>query len=216
MAVAVVIHRANRPDGDRDIGPIPEENIEQAPTGEGPLVVVVGDSITHSAREVLHEVLDDHTSLIAAVPAEGFAGGPYTEGALDGGDPLMLRAARRYSDLDPAVAVVALGTNDAWSAALDIDRSLEALDKLVRVLDGACLVVVLPQREVAAQPSYSTEDAAAIQERLRAVADEVIDWEAAVASQPGLVVEDGVHLTDAGKLVWSAEVADAVGRCTPS
>lgn len=210
------IYLVARPEGDRDIGPIPDRMIEQDPTGTGPLVAVIGDSIADSARGAVHLALDDHATLVGAVPAEGFAGGPYSKGALGEGDPLMVRTARRYGDLDPTVAVIALGTNDAWNDELALDRSLAGLDDIVATLDGACLVVVLPQATAETQPTYDTEKASTIRDRLEAVADEVVRWDEVTAATPGLLVDDGVHLTEAGQLAWGANVAEAVRRCEPT
>lgn len=212
-ALAVGIYLVTRPEGDRDIGAIPDQMIEQDPTGEGPLVVVIGDSIADSARGALHLALDDHATLVGAVPAEGFAGGPYTKGALGDGDPLMVRTARRYGDLDPAVAVIALGTNDAWSDELPLDRALAGIDDVVDALGDACLVVVLPQRAADATPDYDRDEAAAIRARLVEVADEVVAWDEVTGATDGLLVADGVHLTQAGQLAWGANVAEAVRRC---
>lgn len=87
-------------------------------TGDGPKVVILGDSLTVSSRDELRERLDDVSLKIGAHFGEGLAGGALSAAT---GSPLMESIATTYSADPPEVAVIALGTNDAWLAELDLE-----------------------------------------------------------------------------------------------
>lgn len=183
--------------------------IEDGHTGEGPRVAVLGDSLTVQGHEELRAALPDVALRIAAVRGEGFASGGYSQRR---GETIMRDAAADIGATAPDVAVVALGTNDAWTPDGTLPEALQALDTIVADLGDACLVVVLVDPAAPAE-DFDTAAAAEINARLEAVADEVVDW-GAVAVEPGVLSDDGIHPTVAGQERWAEVVAEGVRACT--
>lgn len=178
--------------------------------GSGPEVAMLGDSITNSAHDRLHRELRGFASAIVSMSGEGFSGGPGTE-AHGSSEPIMTVHAERFAATSPAVAVIALGTNDAWDPALIAEDPLPHLDAIFRSFDGACTVGVLVVEHPDAA-SYDPDRAAAINRRLRLRSDVVVDWRLhapAIAITP-----DGIHLTRAGQRGFTEAVVAGVQACT--
>ena len=114
--------------------------------------------------------------------------------------------------MHPEAAVFALGTNDSWNPDLDIDLALANIDKTVKAFAGSCIVAVTVRTSVPEQPAYDSTRARRINARLRADADAVVPWDR-ISARPGLLVADGIHLTDEGRRVWTEEIVDAVRTC---
>lgn len=185
-------------------------HIETAYQGSGPGVVILGDSITVSSREDLRRELDDYSVKIGALFGEGLGGGPFSAMAASG-PPAMTVAATEYGKEDPGVAVLALGTNDAWKPELTLDMARTELDRIVAGLDGACLVAVTITEE-ATIDGYDRGEARAINDLLRARADQVVDWNA-VGTTPEFTSDDEIHLDPAGRALRSSMIDDAVDTC---
>jgi lysophospholipase L1-like esterase len=186
--------------------------VDRAPVGSGPLVVVLGDSLTVQSRTHLERALADHSTMIAGLGGEGWAGGPYTSG-FDQTTPVLVRTAVEYAGRRPVAAVVAIGTNDAWKPDLDGLAALGQIDATVRSLGEACLVAVEVDPDID-DPDFDRGEADAINDRLRAVADEVVPWDRMTDEQPEILSDDGIHLSEHGRTVRSEAIADAVRRCT--
>ena len=182
--------------------------MERTYTGSGPRVAVLGDSITVGSRPALREELSSRSLKIGALLGEGLSSGPYSQVL---GEDVMLSAAEDISDDGPPVAVLALGTNDAWNPRLTLDAAQEALARYDELLSETCLVVVTVNEDAVA-PDFDRSEAAAINESLRAMADQVVDWDV-LADAPGALRDDTIHPSDAGKQAWARAVADGVERC---
>lgn len=185
--------------------------IDRDPVGTGPLVVVLGDSLTVQSRDDLVDVMDDRSLLVAAISGEGWTGGVFSRE--HEGDPPVVDAGLAYGARQPAVAVLALGTNDAWSGELPAAASVAQIDRVVGAQGDACIVAVEIDEDVPEQPDFDREIARAVNEHLRAVADEVVPWSWAANGGTGLITEDGIHLTDRGRLARSGLIDEAVDRC---
>ncbi len=176
--------------------------------GEGPRVAVLGDSLAVQSREELRAALPDHALRIAAVRGEGFISGPYST---RWGTPVMARAAEDLGGDGADVAVIALGTNDAWTPDGTVDETLAALDDIVSALGDVCLVAVLVD-DASTADGFQQDVAAAIDDRLRATADRVVDW-GAIAAEDGVLGDDGIHPTEEGERRWAEAIAAAVRSC---
>jgi lysophospholipase L1-like esterase len=177
--------------------------------GAGRKVVVLGDSLTNAAHDELHRGFDrrGHQALIVSGNGEGFAGGPWTDG-FGVPEPWLLQEAERTAALDPQVAVIALGTNDAWLPSLPLDESLAALDEVFRAYERTCTVAVLIA-EVTTASGYDEAEAVAINRALESRADVVVDWRLSGDADVGA---DGIHLTDSGAMVDA--IVEGTQRCT--
>jgi hypothetical protein len=180
--------------------------IEEDYEGEGPRVVVLGDSLTVQSRNALGRELAGYALKVAALRGEGLSGGPLSDW-FDG--QLMLGAARSYANDDPAIAVLALGTNDAWSADLALPPALEAWRTMTGLFDAACIVGVTIT-ESSSAPDYSVDEARAINEVIVAGSDELVDWRelGAPVTRP-----DGIHPTLEGVDRLAGAIRRAVDAC---
>lgn len=185
--------------------------IDRVPVGAGPLVVVLGDSLTVSTADDLADAMPDRSLLVAAISGEGWTGGVFSRD--NPGDPPVVAAGLEYAAQDPAAAVLALGTNDAWSAGLPAAASIAQIDRVVAALDGSCTVAVEVDEDVPEEPDYDPAVARSINERLRAVADQVVPWNFVANAATDLIADDGIHLTDRGRQVRTRLVDEAVDRC---
>lgn len=180
--------------------------------GSGPLVAVVGDSLTNSVHDRLHEGLGEVSTTITTAAGEGFAGGPWTDkwGLTT---PWMVDRAAVQASLGPAVGVVALGTNDVWTDRLRELDALPAVDATFGAFGDTCTVGVLVAEETSAV-GYDEAKAAAINERIRADADVVVDWRLHAVEAD--IDSDDIHLTSSGGDAYVAALRSAVDECLAS
>lgn len=183
--------------------------IEESYGGSGPRVAVLGDSLMVASRQRLRSLLDGHSLKVAALTGEGLAGGSISAAVGGGG---MTEVAATYAADDPAVAVIALGTNDAWLEQLTADEAIAGLETIVDALADACLVMVTITESASAE-GYDVAEAREINDSIEAAADEVVDWRRISTSEVGLLRPDDIHPTPAGAEVFAAAIADAVERC---
>jgi lysophospholipase L1-like esterase len=170
-------------------------------------VVVLGDSLTVQSREALGRELAGYALKVGAFQGEGLAGGPFSEGF---GGTMMLTTAERYARDDPDVAVIALGTNDAWSQDIELPAALDAWRTMARLFDAACIVGVTVT-ETATAAGYDQGKARAINELVVAGSDQVVEWrELAVHATD----EEGIHLTPEGADVRATAIRRAVDACS--
>jgi lysophospholipase L1-like esterase len=195
------------PDGGGDdvAGGTGDGHAEPAAPAEPPAVVaVVGDSLTLSASDEIEAALRSvgvETVVVDARENRRMTRGGVQPG-VDAIDDLVA------DGLEPDAWVVALGTNDvgAMSGGTEYRSAIvEVLDTIPR---GAPVVWVdVWIRNLA-------EQAAAANELLRGVARyrpwlTAVDW-SSHGDDDGIVVGDGVHLTEAGQLVFASVVVDGV------
>ncbi len=186
-------------------------DVEPDYTGEGPTVAIVGDSLTASSRDALHEALEGHAVKIAAVRGEGLAGGPLSDTF---GRGVMADAMASYSLDPPDVLVFALGTNDAWQADLTTEEFLAEWDRLIGLFPDTCLVgVTVTEDAPAADPAYDGDEAEAINDRIRAEVDVVVDWATVGDDDRYTDPSDTIHLTDEGRARRADLIAEGVADC---
>lgn len=168
-------------------------------------VVVVGDSLALSAREEISELLavaDVDLLAFDAVEGRRTADGVHNKPS---GKTAVAELAARH---DPDVWVIALGTNDVGGQArpdefrADVLALLDELPPTARIvwldtwiksrIDG-CRELNAVLREVAAERGAMT----------------VVDW-FQFGDDPGLIVSDGVHLTDQGQLRFAEQIVAAL------
>lgn len=185
--------------------------IAEEPIGSGPLVVVVGDSLTVESRDELVDALDDHALLLAAISGQAWSGNAFNGPTPE--DPPVVTAALWWASRQPVAVVLALGTNDAWSTDIDVGASLRQLDRVAAAYPRSCIVAVEVDETVPEQPSYDSTKASWINGRLRDVAQEVVPWNAMANDAGDLIASDGIHLTEAGEKARSRAIAEAIARC---
>jgi lysophospholipase L1-like esterase len=178
-------------------------------TGSGPRVVIVGDSLTVLAWRDLYDRLDRRYAVrIGAWVGEGFNPGKLSTGL--GMKPILPHVASLYAATKPDIAVLAIGTNDAWGRR-STQKALAAMRRMVEGFHDACLVgVTLPEDSHAAR--WSNDEASAINRAMRTWADEIVDW-ATLARRPGVMRADHVHPTEAGTRRRDVEIVRAIDAC---
>lgn len=172
-------------------------NGEFVGTRGGRRVVVVGDSITELSRDAIVAALEDR----AEVRVDGFSGR-----RIAGVLPHLADAVAT----SPDVAVVNLGTNDMLDEheafGPDLDRMLGLAGRV------PCAVVVTIHDGV--HEPVDANIGTAINEHLRAAAAtgsiHLVDWNAAVHRDPGLVVDDGIHPNTRGQRWIADAIRDAI------
>ncbi len=158
------------------------------PSPEPAAVTAIGDSVMLGAADALRQALGETLTVDAEV-SRSFATGADMIG--------QLAAAGDLGE----IVLVHLGTNGPVDAEL-FDTLMANAEPADRVL---AVTVRVPRR-------WEGQ----VNETLTAAADrwpdlELIDWKATSDDRPELFVEDGVHLTDAGRRVYAALVEEAVG-----
>lgn len=168
-------------------------------------VAIVGDSLTVSAEEEITAALAmGGVGEVVFDAAEGRRINHATDGKTSG-----VTAAEELAAApgEPDLWVVALGTNDVPGFGPDGYRAdIEAL--LAEIPSGA------PVIWVDAWIERRIDEARAANAVLREVAAErpgttVIDW-FQFGDDPGLIIDDGIHLTDAGQVRFAEQIALAV------
>ncbi|MCJ7439180.1 MAG: SGNH/GDSL hydrolase family protein [Acidimicrobiia bacterium] len=117
---------------------------------------------------------------------------------------------------DPAVVVVALGTNDTTTRA-DVVRFSARLDTMMRAIGEHPVVWVT---HVEYRPFQVAGGGHAINEAIRAAAARwpnltVLDRTAHLESDPSLLRGDRLHFTDAGMVAFGNEIATAARSALP-
>jgi lysophospholipase L1-like esterase len=185
--------------------------IAQRYTGNGPKIVVLGDSLTVlSWDQTYNDLTGDHAVMAAAWDGEGYGGGPFSD-RVGGGHALLPAVAQTYAKTHPDVAVLALGTNDVWNSSRDVGSALVEMAAMVNELKPACLVgVTIP--ETSAAGHWNGADARVLNHAMRVWADRVVDW-ARISQGPRITRPDHVHPTKQGAKRRAAAIAVAVRSC---
>ena len=172
--------------------------------GDSRTVEVVGDSLTFQANEG-DEGQDE---LLAALEGEGFD-------ASGGGIPGMtVESAHQtmWSKGSPDVLVLALGTNDMGNGQVPLDAVRSTLSQWLQEVSGSCVVLVGVNETTEAWQLH--EHAPPYNQMLRELAAEhgdghVVDW----APAPGMISEDGIHLTEEGREAYRELIVGGAQRC---
>lgn len=155
--------------------------------------VVIGDSLTVQARDVLQQRLP--TAVIDAEVGRTMVRPGLTDDALSRIPDLR--------DLDAAWFVVELGTNDATFNGYPIDQLDDDIDSVLDAIGrDRCIAWVLP---FATNPRSPIEQAntEAFRElassKVQSLAcNRVLDWGALAIAEPPVLASDGVHLSPLG------------------
>lgn len=170
-------------------------------------VVVIGDSLTESAKEELDATLRGRG--IGTVTIDGRSNRRMVRDA-DGVPPGVdaVDEVTAPGNPTPDVWVIALGTNDVGGAASPDEFEADMRALLARVPTGAPVVWVdVWIRDLAEQSAAAN---AVIREVLATrPAATVIDWYGR-GDDAGVILDDGVHLTDDGQWIFATAISDAV------
>ena len=169
-------------------------------------VAVVGDSLTLSAQDEITAALEDDGLTVIVV--DGVESRRMTRAAA-GVPPGFDSVVEILEQSDPDLWVFALGTNDV-GAQSGIDTFKAEMGELLELLPPAAPVIWVDlwirDRDddiVIANRSIRT----VLGDRQGVAA--VVDWHEHAAN-PGLIVGDGVHLTDEGQVQFAAAIAHAI------
>jgi hypothetical protein len=173
-----------------------------APSPPG-TVLLVGDSLFFQSAVAIDEAVqaDGWQAEVWAIP-----GASLTVGGVPPVDWSPAALGRLVEQWDPEIVVIELGTNGCGPGCPSVPQAVDAIMEPVRAVE---VVLWLDVRIEAPTPpdrgeiNGALDDATDRWDNLSVLSFD--DW---FRGQPGLVVEDGVHLTDAGELV----VADNVRR----
>jgi hypothetical protein len=160
----------------------------ERPPPEPAAVTAIGDSVMLGAADALRQALGETVTVDAEV-SRSFATGADKIG--------QLAAAGTLGE----IVVVHLGTNGPVDA--------ELFDTLMANAEPADRVLAVTVRVPRSWEGQVNETLVAAVRRWPDL--ELIDWKATSDDRPELFVEDGVHLTDAGRRVYANLVDAAVG-----
>lgn len=174
--------------------------------GEGPDVVIIGDSVTDDAREQIFEVVDGRLQLEAVPGAR----------SVDMVDQLEIATEERTSagqELEQVAVLV--GYNDLTRGSLD-DAALEDMVAATARFDCAVWFTLPDAEGLALDP----EEATAWNDRLASLVDRDdavhLDrgWQEAVNADggDGLLDDDRLHPTEAGAETLAGVYRDALAR----
>jgi hypothetical protein len=168
---------------------------EYSGTEGSPKVAVMGDSLIFQSMSQLHTELDPTYQTMLA----GNVGFEIS---------WMQNIALTYGATDPEVMVLDAGTNDI-SHGIPTEQSVVWLDHVLANFSNSCIVLTTIGEQISPDVAPTQALNAAIVER----ADQLVDWNAAVMADPGLVGPDHIHATGRGYDVLVEMVDAAVGRC---
>lgn len=195
-----------------DVEPTPDddETIVEPPTPRPTTVAVVGDSLTVSAADEIEVALATVDLELLAIDA--MESRRTTRGST--GLPSGVEAVESIvSTLDPGVEpglwVIALGTNDVASVG-SLDGFRPEMRQLLDLIpaDAPVIWVDLWIRDRPEQIAQANRMIRA-ELRDREGGSAVVDW-FAHGDDDGIITDDGVHLTDAGQLLFATSIADTV------
>lgn len=169
-------------------------------------VAVVGDSLTLSAQDEIESALQ--VAGLRVIAVEGVESRRMTRGsaevppAVDSVESILERA-------DPEVWVFALGTNDV-GAQSGVDAFRAEMGELLDLLpiDAPVIWVDLWIRDRDADIVVANRSIRAVLGGRRGVTA-VVDWYTEAAA-PGVIVGDGVHLTDEGQRRFADAMVHAI------
>jgi hypothetical protein len=158
-------------------------------------VLVVGDSLAVGTAPYLERELGSTPLTVDAV-----VGRPSPSGV-----PALAERLRPEHD----VVVFDLGTNDGPSQPGALATSLARARQLA---GDRCLVIATISRPAVRGVTVRAQNGV-VESFAATTGAQVVDWQAAAASDPGLIQRDGVHATAAGYALRGALFAQAIGDC---
>ena len=174
-------------------------------------VAVIGDSLTLSAQQEITTALvaaEMHVLTVDAVENRRMVRG--TREIEPGVD--AIEAVR--AEGDPGLWVIALGTNDVGSQ-VGVDVFREEMDELLALLppDAPVIWVDLWIRDLDDQIVDANQVIRSELAARQGVAA-VVDWHTQAAN-PGVIIRDGVHLTNDGQVLFANSIVAAIDTAFP-
>jgi lysophospholipase L1-like esterase len=179
-----------------------EESLLPRPTS----VAVIGDSLTLSAHHHIAELLE--TTGIDVVTIDGVESRRMSRGSSEI-PPATDAIEALLEGTEPELWIIALGTNDVASfTGVEVFREnmAELLDLVPE--DAPVIWVDLWIRDLDDQVR-SANRVIRSELRQRTGMGVVIDWHK-LAAEPGIIIRDGVHLTEAGQELFAASMVEAI------
>ncbi len=177
--------------------------------GSGSKVAILGDSLSVAPTRRCRNAWWVTRPGSSPCSAKGSPAAPWSELA-PMHPPVAQHRAQQFGASGAKVAVVELGTNDAWWPALIARDAIAAMDGVYASLADACTVGVLVT-ETDPDDAYDPVEAASINDHTRAPADVVVDWR--LHADPSAIAADGIHLTEAGTLAFADAIVEGVDLC---
>lgn len=184
--------------------------------GDGAHVMIFGDSITYRLehgpgldRTNQYTLLTDHLVVTGHSASVSAMIGAVTNG---------LDSVAQYVPAPGAdILLIALGTNDmhvntsTGTSYFTVEEAVANLSNAIDTIGAPCTILVTIAET---EPWGLDVTGPAFNRALRAMPDvRIADWAPVVEADPGLVVSDGVHLTDAGVAAYTALFDDAISTC---
>ncbi len=178
--------------------------------GEGPLVVVLGDSNTYASAP---EITDAFAAAGMTADVRGISSSGLKDNAID-----WLPAAAAVVAAQPAAVVVALGTNDQTNAN-DATLFGGRAEELLAALGDLPVVWVTHSEDGVAHP---IEYEQMVNQTIRSLPAThpnvtVLDLAPLIAAEPDVLGSDGLHYEGDGRQWFADHLADAAReRITPT
>ena len=180
--------------------------------GDGPRVLVFGDSLTHRLERGADN--DPRKRLLTNdLVAGGYAA---SVSSMTGAKTLDLAAVvPTIPDPGPDILLISLGSNDMrvkdGATLTPLATAIDNVRAAMTQVAAKCTVLVTVAETA---PWGLDTDAPAFNQALRALPNVVIaDWAPLVAANPLFVTEDGVHHTDLGVGAYRDLYRNAIGSC---
>jgi hypothetical protein len=166
----------------------------------GPMVAVIGDSITRITDPYIHDVLDPDYSV-----------------SVRGIDGATTEAMQPYADAysvglaggRPDVVVINLGTNDSWNNLEPMSTALQLLAMDAKFRKACTVLVTLNTHTFSSAMNWYH---AQLNEGIRQHSH-VVDWDALVATSSVPITYDGVHPTEHGGALFAQAIRAQVDGC---
>jgi lysophospholipase L1-like esterase len=171
--------------------------------GEGPLVVVLGDSNTYASAP---EIVDAFASGGLTADVRGISSSGLKDNAID-----WLPAAAEVAAAQPAAVVIALGTNDETNA-LDTTTFAGRAEELLAALGPLPVVWVTHSQDGVAHPIEYEQQ---VNDAIRALPAThpnvtVLDLAPLIAASPDVLGDDRLHYEGDGREWFAEQIAAAV------
>lgn len=174
--------------------------IDSSFVGTGPRLIVAGDSIVSIGANEFHAALN----LNYATMVRGYPGYKVAD---------LLAKAPTLASYSPTIVVLDIGTNDVLYGTADASSILAQYQQLVAQFPSSCVVAV----NLFEQPSvdqWRSDVASEINASLPSLATVILDWNAAVETDPSLVGAHDVHPSADGYVRLAQLVKTAADQCS--
>lgn len=192
--------------GDDDVPLIQGLGASSIPMPMPDTVAVIGDSIARSADPYLRAALEALGFEVVAYDAVESRRMVNGAGAVPSGKSAIDEVLDRGEE--PDLWIIALGTNDV-GAATGTDAWAAAIDDLMDAIPNDADVMWVDTWLRPLDPAAVEFNATLRQELRRHRNTLAIDWHDRAATD-GLITDDGVHLSESGRIEYARMIADAI------